>query len=92
MECKVPPLLTHHDATMACRTPHHAIPNMVRKTTTVTNDHNNGDNDGAAVGMVVMGDSGMVAAVMAVMVRHSYYFRLYIFYLCNKWIIFLYFV
>src|SRR6266581_3868008 len=72
--------------------PHHAIPNTVRKTATATNDHNNGDDDGAAVGMVVMGDSGMAAAAMAVTARHSYYFRLYIFYLCNKWIIFLYFV
>jgi len=72
--------------------PHHTIPNIVCKTATTTNDHNNGDNDGAAVGMVVVGDSGMAVAVMAVTVRHFYYFRLYIFYLCNKWIIFLYFV
>src|SRR6266702_1419457 len=72
--------------------PHHAIPNTVRKTATATNDHNNGDDDGAVVGTVVMGDSGIAAAAMAVTARHSYYFRLYIFYLCNKWIIFLYFV
>jgi len=64
---------------------------MVCKTATATNNHNNGEDDGAAVGMVVMGDSGMAVAGMAGMVRHSYY-RLYIFYLCNKCIIFLYFV
>ncbi len=38
--------------------------------------------------MVVVVDSGMVVAGMAVMVRHSYYLRLYIFYLCNKLILF----
>jgi len=69
---------------------HHAIPSTVCKTTTATNDHN-GEDDGAAVGMVVVGDSGMVVAGMAVTVRHSYYL-IYIFYLCNKWILFLYFV
>src|SRR6266702_2146514 len=67
----------------------HGIHNTVHKTTTATNDHNNGDNNGAAVGMVVVRDSGMVAAGMAGMTRHSYYLRLYIFYLCNKWIEFL---
>jgi len=64
---------------------HHAIPNTVHKTVTATNDHN-GEDDGAVVGTVAVGDSGMVAAAMAVMARH------YIFYLCNKWILFLYFV
>jgi len=49
-------------------------------------------NIGAAVGMVVVVDSGMAVAGMAAMVRHSYYLRLYIFYLCNKLILFLYFV
>src|SRR6266702_6619496 len=40
--------------------PHHdAIPNTVRKTATMTNDHNNGDDDQAAVGTVTVGDSGM---------------------------------
>ena len=71
---------------------HHAIPNMVCKTATATNDHNNGNDNGVAVGTLPVGDSGMVAAGMAAMVRHSYYLRLYIFYLCNKWILFLYFV
>jgi len=46
----------------------------------------------AAVRMVVVVDSGMVAVGMAAMARHSYYLRLYIFYLCNKLILFLYFV
>ena len=71
---------------------HDTIPNTVCKTVTVTNNHNNGNDDGAAVGTVMAGDSGMVAAAMAAMARHSYYLRLYIFYLCNKWILFLYFV
>src|SRR6266702_3685878 len=66
---------------------HHAISNMVHKTVAMTNDHNNGENNGA-----VVVNSGMVAAGMAVTARHSYYLRLYIFYLCNKWILFLYFV
>jgi len=65
---------------------------MVCKTTTIINNHNNGNNNGAAVGTLPVGDSGMVAAGMAATVRHSYYLRLYIFYLCNKWILFLYFV
>jgi len=65
---------------------------MVHKITTAINDHDNGNNDGVAVGMLPVGDSGMVVAGMAVMARHSYYLRLYIFYLCNKWILFLYFV
>src|SRR6266702_4239385 len=55
-ERKVPPSPTRRDATTARRTPHHAIPNTVRKTATATNDHNNGDDDGAAVGTVVMGE------------------------------------
>ncbi len=71
---------------------HHAIPNMVCKTTTTINNHNNGNNNGAVVGTLPVGDSRMVAAGMAATVRHSYYLRLYIFYLCNKWILFLYFV
>ncbi len=44
------------------------------------------------MGMVAVVDSGMAVAGMAVMARHSYYLRLYIFYLCNKLILFLYFV
>jgi len=48
--------------------------------------------NGAVVGTVVVVDSGMAAAGMAAMVRHFYYLRLYIFYLCNKLILFLYFV
>ncbi len=41
------------------------------------------------MGMVVVVDSGMAAVGMAAMVRDL---RLYIFYLCNKLILFLYFV
>jgi len=48
--------------------------------------------NGAVVGTVVVVDSGMAAVGMAATVRHSYYLRLYIFYLCNKLILFLYFV
>jgi len=48
--------------------------------------------NGAAVGMVAVVDSGMAAAGMAATARHSYYLRLYIYYLCNKLILFLYFV
>src|SRR6266702_7222169 len=51
-----------------------------------------GMQNGAAVGMVAVVDSGMVAAGMAATAGHSYYLRLYIFYLCNKLILFLYFV
>ncbi len=51
-----------------------------------------GMQNGAAVGMVVVVDSGMAVAGMAATVRHSYYPRLYIFYLCNKLILFLHFV
>jgi len=53
---------------------HHAIPNTVCKTVTMTNNHN-GEDNGAVVGTVVVGDSGMAAAGMAVMARHSYYLR-----------------
>ncbi len=58
--------------------------------TTTPSQH--GMQNGAAVGMVVVEDSGMAVVGMAVTARHSYYLRLYIFYLCNKLILFLYFV
>jgi len=66
---------------MPHRPHHHTIPNMVHKTMTAMNNYN--ESNGAVMGMVVAG--------MAVMVRLSY-LRLYIFYLCNKWILFLYFM
>src|SRR6266702_417911 len=48
--------------------------------------------NGAVVEMVGVVDSGMAVVGMAATARHSYYLRLYIFYLCNKLILFLYFV
>src|SRR6266571_6656782 len=55
-----------------CARPHHhAIPNMVCKTVTVINDHDNSNNNGVVVGTLPMGDSGMAVAGMAATARHS---------------------
>src|SRR6266581_3373236 len=77
-ERKAPPPPTSRDANTAHRTPPPRHPH-------------HGMQNGAAVGMVVVEDSGMAAVGMAATARHSY-LRLYIFYLCNKLILFLYFV
>src|SRR6266702_2675633 len=78
-ERKAPPPPTSRDANTARRTPPPRHPQ-------------HGMQNGAAVGMVAVVDSGMAAAGMAATARHSYYLRLYIYYLCNKLILFLYFV
>ncbi len=88
MECKAPPPPTSHNANMAHRTPppcHNA--NMLHRTPPPHHPQH-GVQNGAAVGMVVVVDSGMAAVGMAATARHSYYLRLYIFYLCNKLILF----
>src|SRR6266702_1138265 len=87
-----PPPPPSCDANMACRTPppcHND--NMSHRTLPPCHPQHSMQN-GAVVGMVVVVDSGMVVMGMAATARHSYYLRLYIFYLCNKLILFLYFV
>src|SRR6266702_3842378 len=82
MECKTPTPPTYHTQATPC-----CYPNMSHRTPPPYHPQH-GTQNGAAVEMVVVVDSGMVVAGMAVMVRHSYYPRLYIFYLCNKLILF----
>src|SRR6266581_4608824 len=92
MECKTPPLPTFHDANMVHRTPPPCRNANMLHRTPPPHHPQHGVQNGAAVGMVAVVDSGMAAAGMAATARHSYYLRLYIFYLCNKLILFLYFV
>ncbi len=92
MERKALPPPTFCDANTACRTPPpHCNANTSHRTPPPRHPQHSVQN-GAVVGMVVVVDSGMAAAGMAAMARHSYYLRLYIFYLCNKLILILYFV
>src|SRR6266702_92277 len=92
MERKALPLPTSHNANMVRRTPPPCCNTNMSHRTLPPRHPQHGMQNGAAVGTVVVVDSGMVAVGMAVTARHSYYLRLYIFYLCNKLILFLYFV
>src|SRR6266702_4231410 len=88
-----PPQHGTQDANTVCRTPPPCCnANTLHRTLPPCHSQHGMQNIGAAVGMVVVVDSGMAVAGMAAMVRHSYYLRLYIFYLFNKLILFLYFV
>src|SRR6266702_5022649 len=92
MERKAPPLPTSHNTNMACRTPPPCCnANMLHRTPPPHHPQHDMQN-GAVVEMVGVVDSGMAVVGMAATARHSYYLRLYIFYLCNKLILFLYFV
>src|SRR6266702_1114781 len=83
-ECKALPPPTSCNANTAHRTPPPCCnTNMSHRTPPPCHLQHSVQN-GAVVGTVVVVDSGMVVAGMAVTVRHSYYLRLYIFYLCNK--------
>src|SRR6266702_3765707 len=90
-ERKAPPLPTSRDANTAHRTPPPRRNANTSHRTPPPLHPQHGMQNGAAVGMVAVVDSGMAAVGMAVTARHSY-LRLYIFYLCNKLILFLYFV
>src|SRR6266702_1660974 len=90
-ERKAPPPPTSRDANTARRTPPCCNTNTSHRTPPPRHPQH-GVQNGAVVGTVAVVDSGMAVAGMAATVRHSYYLRLYIFYWCNKLIIFLYFV
>src|SRR6266702_4129234 len=91
-ERKAPPPPTSRDNNTARRTPPPCCNANTSHRTPPPRHPQHGVQNGAAVGTVVVVDSGMAAAGMAATARHSYYLRLYIFYLCNKLILFLYFV
>src|SRR6266702_1816138 len=91
-ERKAPPPPTSRDANTARRTPPPRRNANTSHRTPPPRHPQHGVQNGAAVGTVAVVDSGMAAAGMAATARHSYYLRLYIFYLCNKSILFLYFM
>src|SRR6266571_3711958 len=87
-ERKAPPPPTFRDANTARRTPPPRRNANTSHRTPPPRHPQHGVQNGAAVGTVAVVDSGMAAAGMAATARHSYYLRLYIFYLFNKLILF----
>src|SRR6266702_1645024 len=87
-ECKAPPPPTSRDANTVRRTPPPRRNANTLHRTPPPHHPQHGVQNGAAVGTVAVVDSGMAAAGMATTARHSYYLRLYIFYMCNKLILF----
>src|SRR6266571_3246906 len=79
-ERKAPPPPTSRDANTARRTPPPRRNANTSHRTPPPRHPQHGMQNGAAVGMVAVVDSGMAAAGMATTARHSYYLRLYIFY------------